>query len=152
MKRNLAYVTDFESITDRINDLRPDSQRLWGRMSAGQVLPHLADQLRICLGDKPAFMRGNALTRWLSKQYALLLTSMPKNLPTIKELDPDREAMTRPTDFEADRQRLLDLMQRYDALPPDAPLSHPVFGQLNKYQLGQLTYVHLDHHLKQFGL
>ena len=121
-------------------------------MSAGQVLAHLADQLRICLGEKPAFMRGNALARWLTKQYALLLTSMPKNMKTIKELDPDRGAMTPPENFEADRRKLLDLLYRYDALPADASLSHPAFGKLNKYELGQLSYVHLDHHLKQFGL
>jgi hypothetical protein len=30
--------------------------------------------------------------------------------------------------------------------------AHPMFGELNQKQWGKLIYIHLNHHLNQFGV
>ncbi len=70
-------------------------------------------------------------------------------MQTMKELDANA-GMTPPTTFEADRQTLLDLLD-----PAKYSLSgveHPVFGHLSRKEFGEVTWKHLDHHLRQFGV
>ncbi|MBO0933492.1 DUF1569 domain-containing protein [Fibrella aquatilis] len=141
------------TITARIENLTPASQRLWGRMSVGQMLTHCADQLQIVMGEKAAAQQGNAVTRWLMKGLALYAPMpFPKNLRTIAELDPDKPLMTQPVDFVQDRAMLLALVTRLHQLPDSQLLAHPVFGSLTKAQAVKLTHIHLDHHLRQFGV
>ncbi|MCA0390144.1 MAG: DUF1569 domain-containing protein [Bacteroidetes bacterium] len=33
----------------------------------------------------------------------------------------------------------------------DGPREHPYFGNLSKKQWSRLAYIHINHHLKQFG-
>jgi hypothetical protein len=152
MKANLVNPADRNAILARLDQLGPDSERLWGTMSPTQMLTHVGEQVRICLGDKPAKKRGNALVQRLAKWYSLQLRSFPKNMRTIRELHPTGGLMTPPTEFEADRKTLRTLLDRLTNLPDGQPLAHPVFGTLSKSELGQLTYLHLDHHLRQFGV
>lgn len=152
MKANLVNAADRAALLARLDRLRADSERQWGTMTPTQVLAHVGEQVRICLGDKPAKKRGTALMQRLVKWYSLRLTSMPKNLRTIRELHPAGGLMTAPTEFETDRATLRVLLDRLVTLPEQQPLAHPVFGTLSKVELGQLTYLHLDHHLQQFGV
>ena len=142
-----------DSLLARLHRLRPDSERQWGNMSAHQVLPHLTDQIRICLGELPAKPRGNRLTRRLAALIALYLPiPMPKNMKTIAELDPKRSYMTPPTDFQRDFDALLAAYTRMLQLPETHHFEHPVFGKLSKKEVIHLTHLHLDHHLKQFSI
>ena len=91
----------------RFTTITPNSQRLWGGMSVGQMLTHCNDQLKITIGEKPCKPRGNALVKTLMKWIALYIPmSMPKNLRTISELDPNKVLMTQPTDFQKDKKEL----------------------------------------------
>ncbi len=141
------------SLLPRINALTPSSQRLWGSMSTGQMITHCTDQVQIVLGEKPADQFGNSFTRWLAKWVALNAPMrMPKNLKTVPELDPNKSLMTQPSDFAKDRENLLAALSRLQGLPEGQPISHPVFGSMNKAQAIKLTHSHLDHHMRQFGL
>ena len=73
---------------------------------------------------------------------------------------PDREAvlgriarLTSPTTWEADVDRLRDLIGRFAARGPNAswPPSR-AFGRISGRSWGVLQYKHLDHHLRQFGV
>lgn len=142
-----------DALLARLHRLRPDSERQWGNMSAHQVLPHLTDQIRICLGELPSKPRGNTLTRKLMGWIALNLPlPMPKNMKTIAELDPARKYMTQPTDFEQDLEALVSAYTRMLHLPETHHFEHPVFGRLSKKEVIHLTNLHLDHHLKQFSI
>jgi hypothetical protein len=73
---------------------------------------------------------------------------MRKNSPTAKELliDGDR-------DFEAERERLGKLIDRFAATGPAGCTTHPhaFFGYLTPQEWAVLMYKHLDHHLRQFS-
>ncbi|MEZ0484789.1 DUF1569 domain-containing protein [Fibrella aquatica] len=141
------------TLQPRINALTPTSNRLWGKMSAGQMLTHCTDQIRIVLGEKPAKSTGFAATRWLTKWFVLLMPlPLPKNIKTFPELDPSLSIMTKPGDFTLDRENLLAALSKLITAPDDLKATHPVFGTMTKSQALKLTAIHLDHHLRQFGV
>ncbi len=57
-------------------------------------------------------------------------------------------------DFVAERQGLLDLIDRFVARGSDAAgnATHSFFGRLSGKEWGELMYKHIDHHLQQFGV
>jgi hypothetical protein len=140
-------------ILARFQRVSPDSQRQWGTMSVGQMLTHCTDQVRIVLGEKSSKQRGNTFSRWLTKWFALNVPmQMPKNMRTIAELDANKPLMTQPTgEFARDRAELVDAIDRLSNVPDGQRTAHPVFGSLTKAEAINLTRIHLDHHLRQFG-
>lgn len=141
------------AIVGRINTLHEQSARQWGSMSIEQMLVHCADQIRICIEEKPARSFGNGFTQWLSKLLFLKLgMKFPKNARTLPELDPNRKYMTAVNSFEKDRQDLLALIHRFNQLPEAGRFTHPLLGKATKDEIGKIIYLHLDHHLQQFGV
>ncbi len=140
-------------ILKRVSKTTLQSPRLWGSMSVNQMLTHVADQIRICLGELPSKPRGNWLTRkivgWIAVNVPL---QMPKNMKTIAELDPNKKYMTQPTDFQKDFDTLIASYNKMLNLPDSHQFEHPVFGKLSKKDVIKLTNIHLDHHLRQFGV
>lgn len=150
--KTLTDTTTRRELLDRIARLSPDSVRQWGTMSIEQMLTHCAEQIRICLGEKPCAPMGNAFTAAIAR-FVLFNFPIPnlKSMRTAPELDPALGKMTKPTDFAADRQTLVELVERLAALPSDTVFNHPIFGKLDLIQMGKLAHYHIDHHLKQFG-
>jgi hypothetical protein len=52
-KRHLANATDKQQIVERLRKIQPLSARLWGKMTAPQMICHLADSFRVTMGVKP---------------------------------------------------------------------------------------------------
>jgi hypothetical protein len=44
---------DRRALQDRLHRLEPGTPRVWGTMSAAQMVAHLADALRMALGELP---------------------------------------------------------------------------------------------------
>jgi transposase InsO family protein len=57
-------------------------------------------------------------------------------------------------DFETERQRLRELLERFAAAGPEGCTRHPhsFFGPLTPMEWASFMYLHLDHHLQQFGV
>ena len=49
--KNLFDAARVEELKQRIARLRPDSQRLWGKMNAPQAVAHCSRGLELALGD-----------------------------------------------------------------------------------------------------
>jgi hypothetical protein len=149
---NLLEPETLGRIRARILDLRPDSPREWGKMTVLQALAHMADQLRIPSGEISAKDVSNFVSRHIVKNLVLAGMPAPKGkVATVAELD-QRTGGTPPTTFEADKTKLLVLIDWLVSLPADAKLpAHPFFGTMSKRQWARLAYTHLDHHLRQFG-
>jgi len=151
--KTLARERDKAEILGRLRTVRPESARRWGRMSAHQMVCHLADWSRMVLGQKPVSRATGLLRRTALKWFVLYAPlPWPHGILTSAELDQDRGG-TRPVDFVADvaqAEALLDLVtaptRRLDRQP------HPVFGPMSDAAWLRLGYLHTDHHLRQFGV
>ena len=151
--RTLAHDRDKAEILRRLDALRPDSPRRWGLMSAHQAVCHLADSTRFALGQMGESMKAGLFDRTVIKFVALYLPlRWPPGIRTVPEVDQVRGGGTKPVDFTKDVADLRALMQLMAA--PTRKLegrSHPIFGKMSDAEWLRWAYLHMDHHLRQFG-
>jgi hypothetical protein len=121
-------------------------------MSAHQMVCHLADGFRMVLGQKSVDPDNSFFTRTLLKWVALYgPLPWPPGILTRPELD-QLAGGTRPVAFAADVAELETLMDRFTADPAQLDCrSHPFFGTMSTAAWLRWGYLHMNHHLRQFG-
>jgi hypothetical protein len=141
-----------QEILGRIGKLRQDSARRWGKMTASQMVCHLSDSFLGVMGRKPISIEPNYRARKLVKGIALYLpVQWPKGVPTRPEFD-SAIGGTRPADFETDKQGLLRLVEEFSGQPRSFEFRpHPMFLEMSEREWMRWGYLHVDHHLRQFG-
>ena len=151
--RTLADADCKTEILARVRALRSDSVRRWGRMTAHQMMCHLVDCNRMALGElvvtAPPTRVPPAIVKWVSLYTPL---PWPAGLPTNPELDQDVDGM-RPSDFAGDAATLEATVERLTSRAgrSDWP-RHPDFGAMSGDDWLRWAYLHMNHHLRQFGL
>src|SRR5579862_2557330 len=149
--KNLFEAVRVEEVKERILRLRPDSERLWGRMSAAQAVAHCSAGVELALGDRlpPQMLLGRILGRMLKPKVLGNDEPMRRNSPTVKGLVVQDER-----DLGKEQERLRGLIDRFAAGGPTGCTKHPhsFFGRLTPEEWAILMYKHLDHHLRQFGV
>jgi hypothetical protein len=150
--KTLARRRDRDEILARLRTVRADSQRRWGRMSAHQMICHLSDAFLMVQGRKPVSDRSSVLQRTVVKWIALYAPlRWPSGILTSAEIDQEVGG-TRPADFAADVaqvERLVELVTTRTTATEWEP--HPIFGRLSASAWLRWAYLHMDHHLRQFG-
>jgi hypothetical protein len=151
--RTLARADDKAELLRRLEALRADSRQRWGRMTAPQVVCHLSDAFLMAMGRRPVSPATGALERTVVKWIALYL---PVRWPggrilTRPEID-QAIGGTRPGDFAADVAQLAALTQLFTATTRNFEWEpHPIFGRMSESDWMRWGYLHMDHHLRQFG-
>jgi hypothetical protein len=150
--RTLARTHIKADIRRRLSTLQPDSARRWGRMSVHQMVCHLSDCFRMLEGRKTVSRTGGVLERTVVKWIALYLpVRWPEGTATRPEVDQEGGG-TAPADFAADVAELERLLDAFAAgHGRETWGAHPVFGPLSEAQWFRWAYLHIDHHLRQFG-
>ena len=151
--KTLARERDKEEVLGRLETVRPDSPRRWGRMSAHQMVCHLSDAFLMGLGQKAvsdaAGLRQRTVIKWIALYVPLPWP--PGRIRTRPEIDQELGG-TRPGDFAADVARLVTLVDVVTAQPRNFEwLPHPIFGRMSEAAWLRWGYLHMDHHLRQFG-
>jgi hypothetical protein len=148
--KTLLNLRDRNEVLDRLARLRPDSRPRWGTMSAPQMVCHLSDSFRCSLGGKHVNPTGTVWTRTLLRWAALWVPRhWPHGVKTPPELD-QQQGGTPPAEFLADVEQLMILLERFcDWDGEFAP--HAFFGQMSRAERMRHAYLHMDHHLRQFG-
>ncbi len=139
-------------IVRRLRTLRPDSARRWGRMSAHQMVCHLSDSFRMMIGRRPVSDATGRLQRTVVRWIALYgPLRWPAGILTSPEIDQGFGG-TRPLDFAADLAELETLLELVTTPGTrfDSP-AHPIFGRMSQAAWLRWAYLHMDHHLRQFG-
>jgi hypothetical protein len=151
-KGALSNPADTAHLLKRLRTLREDSPRQWGRMSAHQAVCHLSDSFLGVMGRRAIGDRSNPLSRSVMKTIALYAPAKwPKGIPTMPEVDQEIGG-TKPTEFEHDRQQLVRLIEEFaQPAQPFCDYRHPVFGAMRPDQWFRWAWLHVDHHLRQFG-
>ena len=138
----------YQEVLERLENLTPESERLWGKMSVAQMLWHCQMPIRLAIKNKKTTKKSNPLIRLLFKKSLYNDKPWRKNLPTI----PAAKA-TEEKDFEQEMNTLQELITQLHALKEKTNWNpHPIFGEFTPDQWGKLEYKHLDHHLRQFGV
>jgi hypothetical protein len=141
------------SLSFRILLLTHRTERRWGTMNAGQMLRHVAVGMEQALGKQKDVDASNILLRTVGRIAILrILPKFPRGLPTSDAMRQTATASD-PSEFESDRERVLALLEEQGAWPRERHMpDHPALGPLTHAERGILTWKHLDHHLRQFGV
>ena len=149
--KTLARQRDKAEILQRLRAVRPESVRWWGRMSSHQMVCHLSDSFRMVTGQKPVSHATSVLRRTIVKWTALYLPlRWPAGILTRPEIDQEAGG-TRPIDFAADVSELVALVEIVTAGRSAGWHPHPLFGRMSEAAWLRWAYLHMDHHLRQFG-
>ncbi len=147
--RNPQQVDEILARLERITSATP---RLWGKMSAHQMVCHLNDAFKLYTGviraAPPGFPYPSKLLKWGS---LFVPVRWPKGFKTVVEVD-QQQGGTRPVDFEQDVTELRGRVIRFAQIPDNFswPI-HPYLGAMTAGEWMRLGYLHTDHHLRQFG-
>lgn len=140
-----------EQLLKRIDELTPQSQRLWGKMGVAEMLAHLNVSYELVYDNihpKPNFLMG-----WVMKTF------VKKHI--VNEVPYQANIATAPyfiikdtRDFETEKNRLKNYILRTQELGEIhfAGKESHAFGVLTATEWNNLFYKHLDHHLRQFDV
>ena len=141
---------DNQILIDRINKLSLESKAQWGKMNVAQMLSHCQAPIDVAFGDLN--LKANFFMQLLGKllkNKILNATEFKKDSPTAPEFIRKNEC-----DFEKSKAELIKKINRFSELGEKAikTTKHPFFGEMTLQDWDKLHVMHLDHHLKQFGV
>jgi hypothetical protein len=147
---NLFDQSDVSDILGRIEKLRPDSPRQWGKMNPAQMLAHCSISLETAMGQhviKRPFI--GKLIGSFFRPVALGKKPFGKNSPTDKSY-----IFTDPRNFDEERSKTTGMIKKFFEGGPSGCTNypHPFFGKFTPEQWAVFQWKHLDHHLRQFGV
>jgi hypothetical protein len=134
-----------QSLRSRVERMRPDASRQWGKMTSDQMLRHVNIALGAALGHTkfPAMkmpMPGPVL-RFFAYYFPI-----PKGAPTHPNFIVNERC-----DFDAEQARCLSLLDEFVRKPIDAAWPDSVFGPATGKFNSHVQAKHVDHHLRQFS-
>jgi hypothetical protein len=150
--KNLFEPIVAEDVCNRIDQLNPDSQPMWGSMSVGQMLAHCNVTYEYVF-EPHKYAKPGALKKFFISLFVkrMVVGNKPykKNSPTAPDFK-----QTSPKEFNHEKERLVSFVRKVAELGGDyfnGKESHS-FGNLTKEEWNTMFYKHLDHHLSQFGV
>jgi len=149
--KTMARAQDKEEIVRRLRTIRADSGRRWGRMSAHQMVCHLSDSFLAVTGQRVVSPASGLLQSTVIKWIALYAPlQWPRGVPTRPEVDQEVGG-TKPSHFAADVTQLEMLVELITTRKGCFGPTHPIFGNMSNTDWMRWAYLHMDHHLRQFG-
>ncbi|WP_207491868.1 DUF1569 domain-containing protein [Aridibaculum aurantiacum] len=150
MKKNLFDNNAKDEIVERIQQLQPSSKARWGTMNAAEMILHLRESLKLIIHATPSNKTSNlkqVITRYL---FLHIAPRFPKEAGTPRQLDVKKSKM-QVSDLAIEKQQLLQLLDVF-VMQENIYAIHPYFGKLTRKDWGIFTWMHFDHHLRQFGV
>jgi hypothetical protein len=137
-----------DEVLARIRVLTPDRTPAWGKLTASRMLAHISDQIRMALGDVSARRGSGLLSIWPVNYLMIYVVPWPHGAK-----GPVEAFTTKPATWDGDIDQLLALIRRFCEKHQERSWpEHPLFGKLSGKDWAALSYKHLTHHLRQFGV
>ena len=149
--KDLFDKAETKAIIERINQLTPTTEGLWGKMTVAQMLAHCNVAYEMAyenIHEKPGGFKKMMLKLFVKKS---VVGPKPykRNLPTAPAFKIEDSK-----NFKEEKRRLIDYLNKTQALGGTHfhnKESHS-FGPLTKEEWNVLFSKHLNHHLEQFGV
>jgi hypothetical protein len=150
MAKSLFEEANYNDIRSRIENLKVDNRRQWGKMELAQMLTHCNLSLEQAMGKIPFVDESNFFLKTVIKWLVLRMIrkgKLGRNSPTSKVF-----VVADVQVFDKEKKRLLENIKEFQKKDLATDLRpHPSFGAWTNEQWGTLQYLHLDHHLQQFS-
>ncbi len=143
----LLNAKDRSLLIQRLQRVRPDARPAWGSLDAPRMLCHLADSMRVALGELSTKPVHTLSSRTLLK---FLVINTGLEVPRGRVQTAPEMLTSQPATWTADLSACVALTERLGS--GSARAVHPKFGPLSPEEWGRLCWKHLNHHLVQFGV
>ena len=148
MTNSIFDKNTYSALQQRLNQLSGSSAPLWGKMNVAQMLAHCNQTLEMSLGKIQLEMKSNIFMRWIVKPMVLSNKPFGQNLPTSPGF-----IIVGEREFENEKSRIVkNIEDAHKRGLAGEWKPHLAFGKLKPEEWGPLTYKHLDHHFRQFGV
>jgi hypothetical protein len=148
--KTIADPGQLTALTRRLEALSATQSRVWGTMSAHQMVVHLGDGAEAVLGRRPFAAprrRGSRALKWVA-----LVLPLPWPRGIRSGAEPASRVLSQ-EEFSADRDRAIRTLLELAAAPASGLAErHPIFGPMSRADWQRWAFLHTDHHLRQFGL
>ena len=138
-------------LSRRVNRLQQSSQPLWGTMTVTEMLHHCNRATQSILEGKAPPKQSTFKQQVLKFLFLNVIKKLPRNATAPKRFNVKLSQLV-PGKFENERNEFLNLIERFTKHEDNITLSHPRFGALKTREWGKFVWMHLDHHLRQFGV
>lgn len=150
--QNVFDAKDAQEYINRINNLTPETQKKWGKMSVDQVLAHLNVAYDLTFTPekfpKPNFIAKFLLSKFVKPKITNEIPYKP-SLPTSPVF-----IIADERNFEEEKAKLIGNIQRVQQLGREAfeGKENINFGKMAAQDWNNMFAKHLNHHLEQFGV
>ncbi|KAB7530366.1 DUF1569 domain-containing protein [Flagellimonas olearia] len=140
-----------EQFLNRLNVLNGNTLPKWGKMTCSQMLAHCCEVTKEALGEKEIIMVD--LDEKTRKQMLFEIVKDDTPMPTGIEAD-EGSVIDDDRDFDTEKARFIVTIIKLKSNHKSEfeGRLHPFFGNMTSEQWLTLTYKHLDHHFRQFGV
>lgn len=146
--KNLLHPQVAAEIVARVQHLHPNRPGRWGKMDAAEMLRHCNEANRSILENTLPNRPTTSKQRLIRFLCFHVLRKFPKNV----QVNTGIHKPLPPAHFETEKEKFIQTIRLFAAHKQPIALSHPAFGRLNTQQWGISTWMHMDHHLRQFGV
>ena len=145
--KTILHPSDAEQIIHRVKQLNASSYRRWGRLSVGEMIYHCTC-VNLAVSGAPPSQKSPSLKQHLLR---ILVLDILKKLPRGARGDPEffsRQVIPFTDQGKEDLLSSIRVFGDKNIIPGG---QHHVFGRLSQRNWGRFIWIHLDHHLRQFG-
>ena len=145
--RNLFDEKDLEEMIGRLKKLQADAKPRWGKLNVSGMLFHCHTVNRAILSGKT--VGPPTLKQKLMRIYVL---NILRKMPMGRQSNPRFFSSVESLQFENEKDQLMESILAFTKHREPIKGGHPVFGRMKKRDWGRFAWIHLDHHLRQFGV
>jgi hypothetical protein len=151
MKKNILQKQVAGEVVERIRKIQPSVKPLWGSMTAVEMFYHVNEVLRRTMSTKVAPKKTTLKHKVLKTYFIYMAPRFPKNVEAPKLVNMKKNNFQL-EGFEQEQNKLIARIREFQQCENEFAPDHPIFGRLTKKQWGIFSWMHVDHHLRQFGV
>jgi hypothetical protein len=150
MKKSLLNEQDVNKIIERVDKLTSEAGNQWGKMTSTEMLLHCTLANTFILEDQSDYQKPTLKQRVIKLVLFHFISRIPKNNVGPKRLEVQGKIDN--SQFEDQRQKYIQTIKKFPGHQKPFRSIHPRAGFLNQGEWGIFAWMHMDHHLRQFGV
>ena len=136
-------------IINRATALTATTKCLWGSMTVDEMLFHCNLTNQEILKAQPY----EKLPKFKQRFFKYLVMRILKKLPKNVKINPKfLKQAQQELDFEIEKNKFIETINQFIKREGAIYGKHPFFGKLNTDEWRHFVWMHMDHHLRQFGV
>lgn len=148
MRKNIIDKQVADEIIGRTASLQVTNIPKWGAMQVTEMLHHCNTINKMIMEGKADDRKHTLKQRIMKFVFMHIMPQFPKN---VKAPSIVKKSVITAEKFEEEKIRFAETIQKFTEGNRMLEAAHPFFGKLTTREWGVFTWMHMDHHLRQFG-